>query len=182
MLQIHVVYYLPHSFLFPCPSLRIQEVYWIAECIRNHNMGACMLRYFSHVWLFATPWTVTCLCLWDSPGKNTGVGCHALLQWIFLIPGSNLHLLCILPWQAGSLPLAPPGKPITWVPGIYSLLPGCLASLVAQTLKNLPAMQETQGPWVGKTPLEKRMATHSNILAWRIPWTEEPGGLDRQSR
>ena len=32
-------------------------------------------------------------------------------------------------------------------------------------------------PWVGKTPLEKEMATHSSILAWRIPWTEEPGGL-----
>ena len=32
-------------------------------------------------------------------------------------------------------------------------------------------------PWVGKTPLEKGMATHSSTLAWRIPWTEEPGGL-----
>ena len=35
----------------------------------------------------------------------------------------------------------------------------------------------SEGPWVGKIPLEKGMATHSNILAWRIPWTEEPGGL-----
>ena len=49
------------------------------------------------------------LCPWDSPGKNTGVGCHFLLQRIFPIQGSNLHLLH---WQAGSLPLAPPGKPI----------------------------------------------------------------------
>ena len=40
--------------------------------------------------------------------------------------------------------------------------------------KNLPAMQETLVP---EDPLEKRMATHSNILAWEIPWTEEPGGL-----
>jgi len=48
---------------------------------------------------------------------------------------------------------------------------------VAQTVKNLPAVQETQcSPWVGKIPLEKEMATHSSILAWRIPWTEEPGG------
>ena len=46
----------------------------------------------------------------DSPGKNTGVGCHALLQGIFLIQGSNPHLLCLLLWQAGSLPLAPLGK------------------------------------------------------------------------
>ena len=48
----------------------------------------------------------------NSPGKNTGVGCHALLQGIFLIQGLNPSLWCLLPWQAGSLPLAPPGKPI----------------------------------------------------------------------
>ena len=48
---------------------------------------------------------------WDSPGKNTGVGCHALLQVIFPTQGSNLHLLPFLHWQKGSLPLAPPGKP-----------------------------------------------------------------------
>ena len=52
------------------------------------------------------------------------------------------------------------------------------ASLVAQTVKNLPAMQETQVQPLGQEdPLKKGMATHSNILAWRIPWTEEPGGL-----
>jgi len=46
----------------------------------------------------------------DSPDKNTGVGCHALLQGIFPTQGSNLHL-CLLPWQAGSLPLLPSGEP-----------------------------------------------------------------------
>ena len=52
------------------------------------------------------------------------------------------------------------------------------ASLVAQMVKNLPAMQETQVPSLGMEDLlEKRMATNSSILAWRIPWTEEPGGL-----
>ena len=51
------------------------------------------------------------------------------------------------------------------------------ASLVAQRLKHLPAMQETWVWTLGKEdPLEKEMATHSSILAWRIPWTEEPGG------
>ena len=51
-------------------------------------------------------------------------------------------------------------------------------SLMAQMVKNLPAMQETQVPSLGwKDPLEKGMATHSSILAWRVPWTEEPGGL-----
>ena len=52
------------------------------------------------------------------------------------------------------------------------------ASLVAQIVKNLPAMQETQVPSLGQEdPLEERMATHSSFLAWRIPWTEEPSGL-----
>ena len=51
-------------------------------------------------------------------------------------------------------------------------------SLVAQMVKNLPAMQETWVRSLGREdPLEKEMATHSSILAWRIPWTEEPGGL-----
>ena len=48
---------------------------------------------------------------WDSPGKNTEVGCHFLLQGIFPTQGWNLLLLHLLHWQAGSLPLAPPGKP-----------------------------------------------------------------------
>ena len=52
------------------------------------------------------------------------------------------------------------------------------ASLVAQMIKNLPAIQETWVPSLGREdPLEKEMATHSRILAWRIPRTEEPGGL-----
>ena len=52
------------------------------------------------------------------------------------------------------------------------------ASLVAQSVKNLYAMQETPVGSLGlKDPLEESMATHSGILAWRIPWTKEPGGL-----
>ena len=48
--------------------------------------------------------------------------------------------------------------------------------LVAQTVKNLPALQEAQVQFLGwEGLLEKRMATHSSILAWRIPWIEEPG-------
>ena len=59
--------------------------------------------------------------------------------------------------------------------------PCILAALVAQTEKNLPAMQETRVQSLDwEDALEKGMATHSSILAWRIPWTEEPGGI--QSR
>ena len=62
--------------------------------------------------------------------------------------------------------------------GIRYLLQYSWASLVAQLVKNRPAMQQT---WVlslcQEDPLEKGMAPHSSILAWRIPWTEELGGL-----
>ena len=52
------------------------------------------------------------------------------------------------------------------------------ASLVAQMVKHLPAMRETQVRFLGwEDPLEKEMATHSSVLAWKIPWTEEPGRL-----
>ena len=55
----------------------------------------------------------------DSPGNNTGVGCHALLQGIFPTQGSNPHLLCLLQWQAGSSPLVPPGKSIEQAIAVY---------------------------------------------------------------
>ena len=51
-------------------------------------------------------------------------------------------------------------------------------SLVTQIVKHLPAMQEIRVPSLGlEDPLEKGMATHLSVLAWRIPWTQEPGGL-----
>ena len=64
-----------------------------------------MPSHFSRVRLFVTPWTIPTRLLypWDSLGKNPGVGCHALLQGIFLTQGLNLRLLCLLHWQVGSL-------------------------------------------------------------------------------
>ena len=62
---------------------------------------------------------------------------------------------------------------------ILSMNDCCEASPVAQTVKNPPAVQETQVQSLGREDLlEEEMATHSTILAWRIPWTEEPGGLE----
>ena len=58
------------------------------------------------------------------------------------------------------------------------LLPPVMASLVAQSVKNLPAIQDTWVPSLGREdPLEKEMAIHSSTIAWKIPWTEEPGRL-----
>ena len=66
------------------------------------------------------------------------------------------------------------GFPILLIRPVYI---GHYASLVVQMVKNLPAMQETQVRSLGQEdPLEKGMATHSSILAWRVPWTKEPGG------
>ena len=62
--------------------------------------------------------------------------------------------------------------------GLQGIELGLVGSLVAQTVKNLPAVQEAWVQSLGQeNPLEKEVATHSSILTWRIPWTEEPGGL-----
>ena len=73
---------------------------------------------------------------------------------------------------------------LTQVPGIVQTLRFfrghlcSLTSLVAQMVKHLPTMRETQVQSLGwEDPLEKKMATHSSTLAWKIPWMEEPGGL-----
>ena len=62
---------------------------------------------------------------------------------------------------------------VAWI-----LCPSTQGSLGSTQVKNLPAMRETWDPSLDQEdPLEKGMATHSSILAWRIPWTEEPGRL-----
>ena len=211
-------------------------------------------------------WPTRLLCWWDFPDKNTGVGCHSLLQEIFPTQGLNLHFLH---WHIDSLPLHHLGTASAIKTGFFFFFNGkcrkdkivfplpvhhcihsillwfwhtawttypccmkeenctqakqprvdalytqtwgrcnilkrsicclwkinshismiqspiqtefayvCWASLVAQRLKRLPAMRET---WVrslgGEDLLEKEMATHCSILAWTIPWMEEPGGL-----
>ena len=79
--------------------------------IITFNICACVLSHFSCVRL-CNPWTVALrlFCPWDSPGKTTGLGCHALLQGNLSNPGIEL-ILCLLHWQEDSLPLVPPGKP-----------------------------------------------------------------------
>ena len=71
------------------------------------------------------------LCPWDSPGKNIGVGCHFLLQRIFPIKGWNRSLLCLLHWQADSLPLYHLGSP-HYVPGTMLNIRGDI--LIADTI------------------------------------------------
>ena len=84
----------------------------------------------------------------DSPCKNTGVGSLSLLQGNFSTWELNQGLL------------------------------HCMTSLVAQTVKRLSTMRETWVRSLGQEdPLEKEMAIHFSTIAWKIPWTEEPGRL-----
>ena len=92
-------------------------------CVVCLCVCVCILSHYSHIHLFLTYGLqpTRLLCPWDSPGKNTGVGCHALLQGISLTQGSNSCLLYLLHWQKGSLPLASPGKPICAIRGVKAL-------------------------------------------------------------
>ena len=106
--------------------------------------------------------------------QNTGVGCYFILQGIFPTQGLNPRLLH---WQADSLPQAPTGKR-KWQPSPV-FLPG--ESREQRSLVGYCPWDRTVGHgWSDLAcmyALEKEMATHSSVLAWRIPGTEEPGGL-----
>ena len=127
-------------------------------------MSACVLSCFSCVQQLTTLWTVAC----QAPlyvrfsGKNTGVGCHAHLQGIFLTQGSNPHLLRLLHWHVGSLPTTS----ATW----EALHWEGRASLVAQMVKKicLQSRRCTFDPWVGKIP-------------WRRDWQATPVFLPGKS-
>ena len=110
-------------------------------------------------------WPARLLCPWDSPGKNAGVGCRVLLQGIFPTQGSN-------PASPPSSALAGEGFTTSTTWGF----PG------GSEIKNLPANAGDIGdmglnPLHQEDPLEKEIATHSSILAWGIPRTEQPNGL-----
>ena len=139
------------------------------------------VHVLSHVWLFVTPWTVDHRAplsirfyrqeYWSGlpPGDfpNPGIEPMSLassaspaLTGRFFIPITTWKTICIYAY-------------------IHTYL--CmLTSPVAQMIKRLPTMQETQVRSLGwEDPLEKEMATHSSILAWRIPWMEVPGELQQ---
>ena len=79
---------------------------------------------------------------WDSPGEITGVECLALLQGIFLTQGSSPHLLYLLPWQAGFLPLAPPGKPWSYY-HFSSVMQSCLIFVTPWTAAHQASLSIT---------------------------------------
>ena len=129
---------------------------------------------------------------WNFPGQNTGVGSLSLLQETFPTQGLNQGLpncrrilyqpthqrsprileWVTYPFSRGS------SRARNWTGSPALQADSLPTSRVAQSVKHLPAMRETWVQFLGQEdPLEKEMATHSSILAWRIPWTEEPGRL-----
>ena len=107
-----------------------QEISVVTSRILGYLLYS-MLSHFSRVWLFVTPWTIAlqvCLTIGFS-GKNIGVDCYTLLQGIFLTQELNPHFLLLLHWQAGSLPLALPGK-TSEAPGSYLGSPGKVYSII----------------------------------------------------
>ena len=96
---------------FPTPATErvCVLVVWVLACVHAKSL--------SRVWRFAAPWAAARqapLSIRFS-SKDNGVGCHALLQEIFLTQGSDPRLLCLLHWQAGSLALIPFGKPLKFL-------------------------------------------------------------------
>ena len=135
---------------------------------------------------------------WDFPGKDTGVDCHFPLHGIFSTQGSNLSLLCcrwiLYRWTTKAFQQYL--LRLLWELNKLSYVK-CLEQHLTQSINfsyyyaafpggpsgKEPSFQcrrhKRRGfdPWVGKIPWRRKMATYSSILAWRIPWTEEPGGL-----
>ena len=142
--------------------------------------------------LFAVPWTVACQAplsvgfsrqeYWSGlpfpPGDLPDPGIKPPSPASLTLPADS-----VLPGHLGSLEISYEWSHMicglcVWFLPFSILFSSFVASLVAQRLKRLPAVQETQVPSLGREdPLEKEMAPDFNTLAWKIPWMEEPGGL-----
>ena len=124
------------------------------------------------------PWTVArqVPLSMDSPDKNTGVGCHALLQGIFPPQGWNPHLLCLLHWQAGSLPLAPPGKPKVHYLHHYS---PCPPELPPQQWGQLSLGVKSSWKKMSPNTVEHSKSSWEKRARGRIPLSPSPGFLSR---
>ena len=144
-------------------------------------------------WLHLSLWDPMDCSLPGSSGYGILHGLPCPPQGIFPTQGSDPHLLCLLHWQVGSLPLVPPGKPLfeyscctVWEKAMaphsstlawkipWTEEPGRLQSM--RSLKSQTWLSDFTFTFYFRA-LEKEMATHSRVLAWRIPGTREPGGL-----
>ena len=123
---------------------------------------------------------------WDSPGKNTGVGCHFLLQCMKVKSESEVTQSC--PTLSDPMDCSLPGSSIHGILQARVLQWGATAFSERRLTGGKEATcrcrrcKETWVPSLGQEdPLEEGMTTHSSILVWRIPWTEDPDELPSES-
>ena len=136
------------------------------------SVSVCVLSIVSSFLWPHEPQPTRLLCPWDSPGKNTGVGCYFLLQGIFPIQRSSPCLCHLLHWQADSLPPVPPGKPLSdhsaplttiaprILPKMQVRLPGLPAGL---TPVNLPDSHHGSPPCSNLVGIEKWTQSASSL-------------------
>ena len=149
-------------------SMLLKLTYWLIDIVS---------KFWFEIFFFFCLWSYLCLwfMLFYAPGRNVNWEDHLVNPraifgfWVHWVCISNVPSVktqsCL--WAGIIL------THILWFSIVIDR-----ASLIAQSVKNVPAMQETWVRFLGREePLEKEMATHSSILAWKIPWTEEPGGL-----
>ena len=154
---------------FSSQKILSKDQTWQFACLLKSFNDALRLSYACGALL---PLLLTKL---GAPGALLLAACSALALTLHCC----LHLPVLLPPQVPWLCcFSRPWMPFSVILTTYILLQD---SSVVQWVRNLPAMQESQEMWVWslclEDPLEEKMITHSNILAWVIPWTEEPGGL-----
>ena len=112
-------------------------------------------------------------CPWDSPGKNTGVGCHFLLQCMKVKSESESEIAQSCLTLSNPMDCSPPGSSVHGIFQARVLEWGAIAFsvLFVQFILNISSQSTFPS---GSVP-EKALAPHSSTLAWKIPWTEEPG-------
>ena len=172
-----------HKFTFPSDIFESSHRYTFLFILLNvdplekyveMSHGGFNLHFYDYsfecLFIFiAQLYSPCCEAIFKSFANFSLLGCLSLLfcqEFLLFMDESTLLDICII----GIL------LPKLWL--VYSFFNTVWASLVAQRLKCLPAVWKTWVRSLGQEdPLEKEMATHSSILAWRIPWMEEPGGL-----
>jgi len=131
------------------------------------SLLGCWAPWDRVVFFFLVGWGCGRLEVNGNPNSSMIGSCVYWVKWLYFLVMSSFYFKCFLQKLKYS-----------WFMMFQVYSKVIQISLVVQTVKNLPAMQETQ-VWslCQEDPLEKGTATHSSILAWRIPWTKELGGL-----
>ena len=139
--------------------------------LHGRKIAACYImdcQHFTKLWYMA----FALICHFPKEGEREDPYFHVPRTWLL-----NIALLIFAPHNYFM------GDVLHTIEYLASSLFSTWASLVAQMVNNLPTMLETWVWFLGqKDPLEKGMATHSSTLAWRIPWTEDPGGQSQRAR